>query len=153
MGQIFRTVSARKRDRVRVPSESPKNISSTMLRILLFCFVEEIAMEQRSRLGEFEQLVLLAILRLRPDAYGMAIRREIEERAQRPTSLGALYLTLERLEVKGFISSELGDVTPERGGRAKRFFSLNASGQQALKESMEAVHKMAEGYYPLPEAI
>jgi PadR family transcriptional regulator PadR len=109
-------------------------------------------MEKQDHLGEFEQLVLLAILRLGKNAYGMPIRREIEERADRTTSVGALYLTLERLEGKGFVRSELGEVTRERGGRAKRFFSLSASGSQALNKSLLSVQKMAAGL-PVPEAI
>jgi PadR family transcriptional regulator PadR len=110
-------------------------------------------MDGRDRIGEFEQLVLLAILRLGPTAYGMRIRLEIEERADRKTSIGALYLTLERLEQKGFIYSELGEVTPERGGRAKRFFTLDPAGREALRKSLDAVRKMTGGYLPLPEAI
>jgi PadR family transcriptional regulator PadR len=110
-------------------------------------------MNKRDYLGEFEQLALLAILRLGANAYGMMIRREMEERAGRTTSIGALYLTLERMEEKGFITSELGESTPHRGGRAKRFFTLNPSGREALQKSLDAVLKMAEGHYPLPEAI
>jgi PadR family transcriptional regulator PadR len=110
-------------------------------------------MGDRDHLGEFEQMILLAILRLGADAYGMRIRREIEERARRPTSIGALYITLERLERKGFIQSELGDATPERGGRAKRFFTVNPSGREVLDKSLKALQRMAEGYLALPEAI
>src|SRR6266496_2513762 len=78
-------------------------------------FVEETPdMDQPFRIGEFEQLILLAILRLGPHAYGMRIRREIEEQTGRTTSIGALYITLERLEQKGFIKSELGESTPQR---------------------------------------
>jgi PadR family transcriptional regulator PadR len=110
-------------------------------------------MVQRDHLGEFEQLVLLAILRLGTNAYGMTIRREIEERAGRPTSIGALYLTLERLEQKSFIRSDLGEATPERGGRAKRFFTVNPSGREMLDKSLAAVRKMAEGYFSIPEAV
>lgn len=102
-------------------------------------------MSQRDRLGEFEQLILLAILRLKGDAYGMRIRLEIETRAKRPTSIGALYLTLERLEQKGFIESQLGEVTPERGGRAKRFFTVNPAGREILRDSLNAVHSMSKG--------
>src|SRR5260370_34256801 len=76
-------------------------------------------MGRRDYLGEFEQLIVLAILRLSDNAYGMTIRREIEEQTGRQTSIGALYLTLERLEQKGFVSSSLGVFTPEKGGRAK----------------------------------
>ncbi len=110
-------------------------------------------MGRRDHLGEFEQLVLLAILRLGTNAYGMTIRREIEKRAGRRTSIGALYLTLDRMEQKDFIRSELGEATPERGGRAKRFFAVNPSGREALKKSLEAVHRMADGYFPGVEAI
>jgi PadR family transcriptional regulator, regulatory protein PadR len=110
-------------------------------------------MGRRDYLGEFEWLILLAILRLSDNAYGMTIRREIEDQTGRQTSIGALYLTLERLEQKGFISSSLGEFTPERGGRAKRFFTLNPSGREAINKSMLAVQKMAEGYFPIPEAI
>jgi PadR family transcriptional regulator PadR len=102
-------------------------------------------MGQRDHLGEFEQLVLLAILRLNDDAYGMRIRREIEDRAGRSTSIGALYLTLERLEQKGFVQSQLGDATQERGGRAKRFFSINPSGKEMLRDSIRAVQSMSRG--------
>jgi PadR family transcriptional regulator, regulatory protein PadR len=107
----------------------------------------------RDRIGEFEQLVLLAILRLGTKAYGITIRDEIEERAQRKTSVGALYMTLERLEQKGLISSDLGEATSERGGRAKRYFTINPSGRDALKASLESVRRMADGYFPMPEAI
>lgn len=99
-------------------------------------------MGRRENLGEFEQLVLLAILRLGANAYGMAIRKELKKRAQRITSIGALYLTLDRLEQKGLIRSELGESTPERGGRAKRFFAANRSGRKALDRSLEQVRKM-----------
>src|SRR6266536_539113 len=102
-------------------------------------------MDRRVHIGDFEQLILLAILRLGAHAYGMRIRREIEERTGRTTSIGALYITLERLEEKGFIGSELGESTPQRGGRAKRFFTLNPSGRDAVQRSVEAVTKMAAG--------
>ena len=110
-------------------------------------------MGKRDSLGEFEQLVLLAILRLGTNAYGMTIRREIEERAGRPTSIGALYLTLDRLEQKGFVESNLGEATSERGGRAKRFFAVNPSGRAMLRRSLVAVQKMAKGYFKFPEAV
>jgi DNA-binding PadR family transcriptional regulator len=110
-------------------------------------------MGQRDSLGEFEQLVLLAILRLDTNAYGMTIRREIEERVARPTSIGALYFTLNRLEQKGFVASRLGEATSERGGRAKRFFTVNPSGRQSLRKSLAAVQKMAKGFFTFPEAV
>ena len=79
--------------------------------------------EERLSLGEFEELVLLAIIKLQDNAYGTTIRETLES-AERPTSIGALYATLDRLENKGFVSSFQGDPTQERGGRAKRFFSV-----------------------------
>ena len=111
------------------------------------------SINKRGHLGEFELLTLLAILRLGANAYGMTVRRELEERAGRPTSIGALYLTLERLEQKGLVSSGLGEATPERGGRAKRFFTINPSGREALRESLEAVRSLADGCFPIPEVL
>jgi PadR family transcriptional regulator PadR len=106
-------------------------------------------MPTRKSLGEFEQLILLAVLRLRDDAYGMRIRLEIKERTKRTVSLGAIYTTLERLEAKGMITSWVGDPTPERGGRAKKFFKLEASGQRALRESRALVASMSSGLTPI----
>jgi PadR family transcriptional regulator PadR len=99
--------------------------------------------------GEFETLVLMAVLRLRDDSYGMRIHREIEDRAGRRCSLGALYTTLERLEKKGYVSSRVGESTPERGGRAKKYFKLQARGASALREAYSATMKMAHGIEPL----
>ena len=96
-------------------------------------------------LGEFEQLVLAALLRLGSNAYGMAVRREIEQRTGRLVSIGAVYTTLERLEVKGYVGSVTGEPTPERGGRAKRFFRIEASGRLALRRAQDALGKMMEG--------
>ena len=86
-------------------------------------------------LGEFEQIVLLAVLRLGDNAYGVPIRREIEKRAGRRVTIGALYGTLARLERKGYVTSWSGDPSPERGGRAKRCYRLEALGERALQES------------------
>jgi PadR family transcriptional regulator PadR len=87
-------------------------------------------------LGQFEQLVLTAILTLREDAYGVTIHAKVEQLARpRAVSLGAVYVTLDRLEDKGLITSRLSDPTPERGGRAKRCYRLEALGERALQES------------------
>jgi len=87
-------------------------------------------------LGQFEQLVLTAILTLREDAYGVTIHEKVEELAEpKPVSLGAVYVTLDRLEDKGLVTSWLSDPTPERGGRAKRCYRLEALGEKALEES------------------
>jgi len=101
----------------------------------------------RKYLGEFERLVLFAILRLHGNAYGMKIRMEIKDRTNRTASLGAIYTTLERLEAKGLVSSWTGDPSPERGGRAKKFFKVEAAGEQALKQAEEVTASMA---LPLP---
>jgi len=87
-------------------------------------------------LGQFEQLVLSAILSLRDDAYGVTIHAKVQELARpKSVSLGAVYVTLDRLEDKGFIASWLSEPTPERGGRAKRCYRLEALGERALQES------------------
>ncbi|HWB97077.1 MAG TPA: helix-turn-helix transcriptional regulator [Bryobacteraceae bacterium] len=83
-------------------------------------------------LGEFEQLVLLSVFRLGEKAYGVTIRQEIERRAGRNVTIGALYTTLDRLEVKGYLYSWFADPTPRRGGRSKRYFRLLPAGEQAL---------------------
>jgi len=96
-------------------------------------------------LGPLEQIILLALMRLKSEAYGMTVRREIEERTGRNISIGAVYATLERLEAKGYVSSFTGAPTHERGGRAKRFFRLEPGGEEALRVSHEAVRKMMHG--------
>jgi PadR family transcriptional regulator len=96
-------------------------------------------------LGSLEQIILLALVRLKSKAYGMTVRREIEERTGRNISIGAIYATLERLEAKGYVSSFTGPPTPERGGRAKRFFRLEPTGEEALRVSHEAIRKMMHG--------
>ena len=92
-------------------------------------------------LGEFEQVVLLAVARLGDDAYGMRIRREIEERAGRSTSIGAVYATLDRLESKGYVRAR--DDTS--GGRARRFFAVAASGLEALESARDLQARMWAG--------
>jgi len=96
-------------------------------------------------LGSLEHIVLLALVRLDTNAYGMTIRREIEDRTGRDLSIGAVYATLDRLESKGLISSSRGEPTAERGGRAKRLFRIEADGELALRASQDAVRKMAVG--------
>ena len=91
----------------------------------------------RTDLGDMEHLVLLAILRLGADAYGIPILDEVSARSGRDVSRATVYVALKRLEQKGLVSSRLGDSTPERGGRAKRFFKLKPSGLRALRESRE----------------
>ena len=93
-------------------------------------------MANSDSLGQFEQLVLTAILTLRDDAYGVTIHSKVEELARpKAASLGAVYVTLDRLEDKGFVTSWLSDPTAERGGRAKRCYRLEALGERVLQES------------------
>lgn len=102
-------------------------------------------------LGEFEHVVLLAVLRLGEDAYGMEVRREIEERTGRDVSTGAVYATLDRLEEKGLVASGLSDPTPERGGRARRIFRVTAAGSRALREARRILARMSYGLFAAPE--
>jgi PadR family transcriptional regulator PadR len=96
-------------------------------------------------LGDFEQLVLLALVRLGPDAYGLTIRQEIEERTSRTVSAGALYTALDRMERRGLVTSRLGDPTPQRGGKRKRLYTLEAAGERALARVYESLRAMATG--------
>jgi DNA-binding PadR family transcriptional regulator len=100
-------------------------------------------------LGEFEQLVLLAILRLGTDAYAVTITREIEEQTDRPVSSGAVYTTLNRLEEKGYLSSRRGESRAMRGGRPRRFYEVEADGLETLQSSLNAVRRLAAGLEPL----
>ena len=96
-------------------------------------------------LGEFEQLILLAILRLRDDAYGVTIRAELANRAGRTVAPGAMYTALDRLESKGLIASRMSDPTPQRGGRAKRHVTVTAAGMKALTRSVQAYERLLDG--------
>jgi PadR family transcriptional regulator PadR len=99
-------------------------------------------------LGEFEQLVLLALIRLDRDGYGVSVRDEIARRTGRETDFGTVYTTLARLEEKGFVSSRLGDPTPERGGRRKKLYALSPTGRAALARSLRAIRAMSRGLGP-----
>ena len=96
-------------------------------------------------LGEVEQLVLLAALRLGDDAYAVAVRDEIDTRASVALSRATVYITLDRLERKGYLKSWFADPTPERGGKAKRCFRLEPEGIRALRASVHAVDRLAAG--------
>jgi len=98
-----------------------------------------------SNLGEFEQLILLAILRLGDGAYGVSIRAELAERASRKVAPGAMYTALERLEAKGLLKSRMSDPTPERGGRSKRFVTVTAAGKKALTRGVRSYERMLDG--------
>lgn len=96
-------------------------------------------------LGDFEQLVLLALLRLGPEAYGATIRREIEHRTGRTLAISAVYVTLERLEAKGFVASRVGDPTAERGGRRRKHVALQPAGRRALARAYRTFKTMVDG--------
>src|SRR5689334_14123082 len=103
---------------------------------------------QYDALGEFEQSLLLAIVHLGDNAYGVTIRQEIEARTGREVAIGALYTSLARLERKGYVRSTMSDPTPQRGGRSKRYFLVSASGAAALRQSRERLSRMWDGLQP-----
>lgn len=96
-------------------------------------------------LGEFEQVVLLAVARLGDEGYGVTIGREIERRTGRSSAIGAVYATLERLEGKGCVSSYDGEATPVRGGRARRHYRLEPAGIEALRSARRVLDRMWDG--------
>lgn len=102
-------------------------------------------------LGDLEQLVLLALLRLGPAAYGVAIGDMIAARAGREVTLGAVYKALTRLEQKGYVRGVMGDPTPERGGRRKRYYQMTPSGRRVLAASLGAIRRLSHGVGRLAE--
>ena len=102
-------------------------------------------MADLSALGEFEQVVLLAILRLEDEAYAVSVRDEILRCTGRDVSRGSVYITLDRLETKGYLRSRLADPTPERGGRAKRYYALRPRAVEALKECRRQLEALWRG--------
>jgi DNA-binding PadR family transcriptional regulator len=96
-------------------------------------------------LGEFEQLVLIALVRLGPDAYGATIRRDIESRTGRDLAISAVYVTLERLETKGLVRSRIGEPTPERGGRRRKHYELLPAGRRAVAHAYRTFKLMVRG--------
>ena len=97
------------------------------------------------KLGEFEYLLITAAARLKDGAYGAAIREEIEAATGRKCSIGALYTTLDRLEVKGLLKTWMGDATPQRGGRAKRVVRVTSKGALAAKDFYDAIMRVSRG--------
>ncbi len=102
-------------------------------------------MAARSRLGDLEELVLLAVLRLGENAYGAAIREELKQRADRAVSVSTIYVTLMRLEEKGYARSWMGEPTGERGGKAKRYFEIRPEGMDGLEATRTIRERMWEG--------
>ena len=95
--------------------------------------------------SDFELITMLVLLRLGEDAYGVPIAREIEEQTKREVKLGSVYATLERLQEKGFVVSELGEPTPERGGRAKRYFRVTRQGMRKVRETRQTLIRLWQG--------
>jgi PadR family transcriptional regulator PadR len=104
-------------------------------------------MAKGDNLGEFEQLILTGLMILGENAYGMTIHEKVEELVERKrtVSLGSVYTTLDRLEQKGYVKSWFSDPTPERGGRAKRYFKIQGAGELALKKSLKVAANMVAG--------
>ena len=96
-------------------------------------------------LGDFEQRILFALIRLGANAYGVSIRDEIESRTGRAISAGALYTALARLEKRGLVASRLGEPTPERGGKRKRLYTVQPAGERAVARAYESLRLMASG--------
>jgi PadR family transcriptional regulator PadR len=105
-------------------------------------------MTNRSYLGEFELMILLAVIHLGEDAYGVPIARELEKHRGRDVSVGSVYAALERLEAKGLVASSLGDPTPERGGKAKRYFRVTREGLRQVHETRRVLSRL---WRTLPE--
>ena len=105
-------------------------------------------MTDRSYLGEFELMILLAVIHLGDEAYGVPISRQLELHRRRDVSVGSVYAALERLEAKGLVASSLGDPTPERGGKAKRYFRITKAGLRQVHETRRVLQKL---WRTLPE--
>jgi PadR family transcriptional regulator PadR len=103
---------------------------------------------ERGYLGEFELMILLTVIHLGEEAYGVPISREMEKQRRRGVSVGSVYAALERLEQKGLVKSEVGDPTPERGGKAKRYFRATKEGLRQLHRTRRVLTAMWKG---LPE--
>lgn len=101
--------------------------------------------DKQQHLGEFEHVLLLVLMQHQGKSYGTQLRITLKEAVQRDVSIGALYATLDRLQSKGFVVSQLGEPTNERGGRAKRYFEITASGKQALRQTKQKLELLWQG--------
>ena len=107
-------------------------------------------MSQRKYIGELEEVIMLTIGILDDQAYGLAIKKEIEDRLDRKVSMGAMHTGLYRLEKKGYLNSRLGEATSKRGGKPKRYFSVTMHGQQVLRDTMDDRTKL---WKSIPEGV
>jgi len=110
-------------------------------------------MSRSNSLGEFELVVMLTVIRLGEDAYGVPITREIEQQIGRSVTFATVYATLDRLKKKGLVRSFLGEATPERGGRAKRYFSVTSTGLQIVKETKQRLTRLWRGLRQLEGGV
>ena len=110
-------------------------------------------MPKAKYLGEFELVVMLTIIRLGDVAYGVPISREIEKQTGRAVAFGTVYATLERLQQKGLVRSDLGEATPERGGRAKRYFRITAAGLRKVRETKQSLVRLWGGLRELEGGV
>jgi len=110
-------------------------------------------MREQSYLGEFELMVLLTVLRLGDEAYGVPLSRELSATRGRDVAVGSVYAALERLEAKGLIASTLGESTPERGGRAKRYFRITDHGLRSVHETRKVLTRLWRSLPPLGEEL
>jgi DNA-binding PadR family transcriptional regulator len=116
-----------------------------------FVIIEQ--MPKANYLGEFELLVMLTVIRLGGGAYGVPISRVIEQQTGRDVAFGTVYATLDRLQKKGFVCSNLGDATPERGGRAKRYFRVTATGLRTVRETKQSLIGLWRGLRELQGGV
>ena len=109
------------------------------------------ATEEPVNLGEFEQIVLLTLLRLGSEAYGAAVQAEIESQGGRAASMSAVYTTLDRLVIKGLVRSRIGEPTPQRGGKRKKYYEITPGGSRALRDAYQLMKRMTKGIEALLE--
>jgi PadR family transcriptional regulator PadR len=112
---------------------------------MLAFFAIVVQMPKHQYLGTFELTVMLALIRIGDNAYGIPISREIEERSGRGVTLGSIYATLERLKTKGLVYSETGEPTPERGGRAKKYFRVTEKGLREVRQTQRVLKRLWQG--------
>ena len=115
-------------------------MSAELRNIYFFAYIEE--MREHNYLGEFELMLLLTLIHLGDDAYGVPLSKELALRRGRDVSVGSVYAALDRLELKGLVASNLGESTPERGGRAKRYFRVTRQGLRSVHETRKVLTKL-----------
>jgi PadR family transcriptional regulator, regulatory protein PadR len=125
---------------------SPKLFETTLVTVSFIQYYEE--MRKGDYLGNFELMLLLALMRLGEGAYGVTIAKELEEQTGREVVIASVYATLDRLQERGLVTSSLGDPTPERGGRAKRYFRISGAGIREVRETRRSLMTLWKG---LPE--